>query len=538
MNKRLLLMDTDSIKNYVFGTNKLRDIRGASAILDDLNRIRMPQIVESKAKGNSEKIFSNGGVGEFIVPAGTESEIIHVVSQEYIENGASVSCCSIPLPEDFDMTSTDSEPLIEQLAYKMQFEKDRNKTETSISSPFFRACDICHLENASKRDEADVSKYVCNRCASKRKKFKKIKDDTPGYFKKLNPLSDDSMRCKLIKHLKKLENENKLCFLLGEDLTFPDEIEDVNELENEYIALIYADGNNMRKEIVKRKLFEERKEFSDKVDDTIFSALAHAINNSLHPYVNKRHEYSQKMFPFDVLLLGGDDLIIVCQARKALNVAIDICKKFYKDTDGLSLSVGVAFAHPKFPIRMLLGIAENLLKVAKKERSTIMRHLKMNALRKDEDLDPFLKGRIPEFEEGAINFMTVSSSSSLLYEDYFKNSLYNDSKNEKFIKTFRPYSPVQLRKLLDIGSELKKTFPKSKLEYLSEALFTNKFNSMLKSLFIFTRAKKQQKETLRKVFNFYPELSPVYPWQVQSGEDKIYRTPILDILEIYRFLGD
>lgn len=523
MNKRLLLMDTDSIKKYVFGTNKLRDIRGASAILDDLNRIRMREIVKKCANGETVKIFSNGGVGEFIIPDGSQNEIIQDVSREYQENGASVTCCSIPLPSDFDMKSDKSKLLIERLAYQMQYKKNQHQTEISISNPFFRACDICHLENASKRDRADTAKYVCKRCQQKRKRAKEIKQQTSDYLSG-EPIKAQTLRIKLIDKLKQLN------YPLSSKTHFPEEISDIDSAEENYIALIYADGNDMRRKIKQLRNLQEHHDFSEKVDTAIFSALANSVNSHLPP--------NKDVFPFDVLLLGGDDLIIVCQARKALNVAIDICERFHKETNGLSLSVGVAFAHSKFPIRMLLGIAENLLKVAKKERATILRHLKTKSGQKDEDLDPFLNARIPEFKKGAINFMTVSSSSSLLYEEYFKNSLYSDSKDEKFIKTFRPYSPVQLKRLLETGLELKKNFPKSKLEYLSEALFLDKYNSMLKSLFVYTRAKESQKKILRKLFNFYSELNTVYPWQVQTGEDKIYRTPILDILEIYRFLGE
>ena len=34
----LVCLDTDKIKDYVFATNKLKEIRGASAILDELNQ--------------------------------------------------------------------------------------------------------------------------------------------------------------------------------------------------------------------------------------------------------------------------------------------------------------------------------------------------------------------------------------------------------------------------------------------------------------------------------------------------------------------
>ncbi len=46
MGLSLIAFDTDHIKQYVFGTDKLREIRGASSILDYLNRFGMTDLAE------------------------------------------------------------------------------------------------------------------------------------------------------------------------------------------------------------------------------------------------------------------------------------------------------------------------------------------------------------------------------------------------------------------------------------------------------------------------------------------------------------
>ena len=43
MELSLIAFDTDHIKRYVFATEKLKEIRGASSLLDYLNRIVMTQ---------------------------------------------------------------------------------------------------------------------------------------------------------------------------------------------------------------------------------------------------------------------------------------------------------------------------------------------------------------------------------------------------------------------------------------------------------------------------------------------------------------
>jgi hypothetical protein len=47
MGFSLVALDTDHIKEYVFGTDKLKEIRGASSLLDYLNRIVMQEFADN-----------------------------------------------------------------------------------------------------------------------------------------------------------------------------------------------------------------------------------------------------------------------------------------------------------------------------------------------------------------------------------------------------------------------------------------------------------------------------------------------------------
>ncbi len=47
VSQSLIAFDTDHIKGYVFGTNRLKEIRGASSILDRLNREKTVEMAES-----------------------------------------------------------------------------------------------------------------------------------------------------------------------------------------------------------------------------------------------------------------------------------------------------------------------------------------------------------------------------------------------------------------------------------------------------------------------------------------------------------
>ena len=64
----IIVIDIPSIKKYVFGTDSLNEVRGASARLDRLNRVEMRQhLYEYLGKEQVEQIYANGGSAQFLV---------------------------------------------------------------------------------------------------------------------------------------------------------------------------------------------------------------------------------------------------------------------------------------------------------------------------------------------------------------------------------------------------------------------------------------------------------------------------------------
>ena len=72
VSQSLIAFDTDHIKGYVFGTSKLKEIRGASSRLDYLNRVLTREKAESKAFG-ATTIYAHGGSALFLIDS-DESE--------------------------------------------------------------------------------------------------------------------------------------------------------------------------------------------------------------------------------------------------------------------------------------------------------------------------------------------------------------------------------------------------------------------------------------------------------------------------------
>src|SRR2546428_6934936 len=102
VGKRFLVaLDTDHIKQYVFATDKLKEIRGASSILDDLNRREMRRIAKEVG---AEKVYTNGGSGQFLIhgdeaAAREFGQRIQQLYQKQTRAGASISLAIQQIPE-------------------------------------------------------------------------------------------------------------------------------------------------------------------------------------------------------------------------------------------------------------------------------------------------------------------------------------------------------------------------------------------------------------------------------------------------------
>jgi hypothetical protein len=68
MEQWLVSFDTDRIKDYIFATDKLRELRGASQLLNDLNHELTWETIQTICP-ESIKIYFAGGSGALLVPS-------------------------------------------------------------------------------------------------------------------------------------------------------------------------------------------------------------------------------------------------------------------------------------------------------------------------------------------------------------------------------------------------------------------------------------------------------------------------------------
>ena len=155
------------------------------------------------------------------------------------------------------------------------------------------------------------------------------------------------------------------------------ELSDLSNGKNK-IAVIHADGNGLGKLVPKLK--EKLSSFSVALDDATQKAFEDAKTKNM-----KIRE----------VILGGDDLTVICDANEALGFTerylanfeentkgIEAIKKLYSDetikTDKLTACAGIAYTNEKYPFHYAVSLAETLCGQAKKhsnrEASCVMFH--------------------------------------------------------------------------------------------------------------------------------------------------------------------
>jgi hypothetical protein len=172
----------------------------------------------------------------------------------------------------------------------------------------------------------------------------------------------------------------------SEEFELPKDIEELltnsDNRDADWVAVVHADGNGLG-EIFQnfgkkarlgrdwRKYTSEMCQFSLALDECTERATRKALEQAQSRMQARR----VRAFP---LVLGGDDLTLVCAGRMAVRFTHDFLMNFSQEAKrssgvsqvapGLTASAGVAIVKPHFPFHLAYELAESLLRSAKKQR--------------------------------------------------------------------------------------------------------------------------------------------------------------------------
>ena len=353
------------IQDFIFKTNKLQEIVGASEIVkgiaETFSKSYEPKEIIMNAAGNIKAIFSEDECAKVVL------EFPKKVMQEAY--GITISQAVVKIAGE---TATQDEINLLESKLKIQ----RNK----VSIPLDLSLNIMELNPSTAKPVVSYSNIQKKSTPVDRATAQKIQANTDFFSK--NP------------SLKEFRN-----------------LSDMSNGKNK-IAVIHADGNGLGALIP--KLHEQGKrlsDFSKALDDATKTAFEKA----------KTDEMSIR----DVIL-GGDDMVVICNANDALEFTKNFLTYFEEETENkigskLTACAGIAYTNEKYPFHYAVDLAEALCDASKKHAKKI-----------NEDLAP-----------SCLMFHNIQSATFESWDNFVEDELTIKNEQQTIRCDFGPYYVAQ-----------------------------------------------------------------------------------------------
>jgi len=500
----LVVFDSDRIKDYVFATGRLKEIRGASMLVADLTG---ENAIENLAEGG-HVIYADGAAGmvQFHDPSDAH-DFQRRLERDYrlgtVSGTLSTAFVEVREGEKF------SNWMSRAMAALRRAKGDRRESRQLMDNPYMRFCESCREYPVEiQYDERDL----CRSCATKRKTF----DEAAGQQSRQR-VKDDWLGSRIVD---RMDDD------AWNEATFPHDLSELGEVSRpeNYLGFIYCDGNQMGAHLRQMPDKKAYAAFSKQVSLSTREAVISALCQ--HFPEPRRTRAGHMIAPFEILLIGGDDLILVTAADRALEVALTFCKEFQRETKlggrEVSMSGGVVLAHTAQPILSLELRSRELLRQAKDHVAEERRSISTG-----EELS----------ELGAIDFLiittpTLNPLAKIRHQQYWEP-------DERVWRTQRPYTLDRLALMIDhirafkAGGETG-AFPRNKLNSIYQALFKSKNQAAFEASVIVLRLSQDQR---KKLFQFADDFGfrEQLPWGYDSAKDS-YSTALADLIELYDFV--
>ena len=271
------------------------------------------------------------------------------------------------------------------------------------------------------------------------------------------------------------------------------------------IAVIHIDGNGLGELIPKLKI--PLNEFSQKLD-----------------YATKEAFKDAKTDTMDIrdVILGGDDVTVICNADDALEFSKRFLQNFEKNTkelgsNGLTACGGIAYCNEKYPLHYALSLAEELCSQAKKHAKNINKN----------------------FAPSCMMFHNIQSSNFQSWDKFIEDELTISNDKEIIRCDFGPYYLSQEKQPLlqnfqnSVNAYRCEGSPISRLRnWMSELNKSDEYASNLLQRIntITSQSNKYNCEIMdRNLEKLYSGLSDD---TLIIQKDRHLKTPIYDILQI------
>jgi hypothetical protein len=385
----LVLLETSGNQHYIFSTNKLRENVGASQltylagtqfVLEVVEAIGGPKglwsdrsielranlsdpdknVPINRSQTQAEVILATSGKALVLVKDNdTAKKLVEKVTLHALKEAPGLDLCGV-VSKVFDW---DKEPLHEIVKSVHNRYEEVRASRTSPQERFqlFPIIELCLSSGLPAADAVEEGEDIlaCSRTSlAKRKRF-------DPWFKRIQRLIEDT-GFKLVRNIDKLEK-------------------DLN-----WIAVVHGDGNGLGQIMLK---FHEHADTRDASKNRDYVDKLRRFSLALEGCTEEAFKTALSVFPpskkgqlpLVPLILGGDDLTVVCHGAYAIPFTRRFLQEFESQTarrdnfdsiipeiadkalgaDHLSACAGIAITKPHFPFHSGYDLAEALLGSAK-----------------------------------------------------------------------------------------------------------------------------------------------------------------------------
>ncbi len=385
MAKFIVAIETVKIKEFLFSTNKLKVIRGASYLLDYLNQVEVPKILKKNGITKENIIYVGAGNAKFFVERKNKEEaekivkeIIQEVKETYEKNAPGVKV--VGLSEIYEENSDKKVwDIFDKLALETAKVKSKGFPILNIDLPFVEKCEANGDEIAEisvKTLKEDLKKII----KEKRSKsfYFKIEEDSLVYenvmkrkisldeleyqvtnlAKKTGKISEGTFWKMVYSNFAKSDNENFDNKAIGfykyiravknkdgkKNIETKSTIDDF-ENEDSFIGFMYSDGDglgdflkNIKKIFIELDKDKETKqkyninpekayldflsEFSKGLDTVTKESLTEVLDKIFSVEKSETKKWGE------FLIVGGDDVCAVFDPTLVLKISNEFQKLF------------------------------------------------------------------------------------------------------------------------------------------------------------------------------------------------------------------
>ena len=346
------------IQNFIFQTNKLKEIIGASEIIENICTNFFQDFANIKPQVNNPT-WIQGAAGSIKYIFDSEEQCRKVFLEfpkAVIDYAPGVNITQNVIKIDGPLTKGN----FDELETNLKAERNKMSTNTEYGQL---------ATQRLPRTGFPETQYA-------------IKDESQDYISRSKLEAQAGSHRLLSKFLPNSIDKSEIA-------KFPSEFTEITGgAKNKWLAVIHADGNGLGSILLKlsnslqgkdeSEIITSYRDFSIKLETATVNAAKKALDKSF--------PRKGDLIPFRPIILGGDDLTVVISADKALQFVKHFLEYFQDETSGelsdffkkrnldinqLTACAGIAYIKESYPFHFSVNMADMLCRDAKNESKAI-----------------------------------------------------------------------------------------------------------------------------------------------------------------------